>query len=88
MRARSENYRGIEYVQISSLPVEQQKTIYKSLNHNLIINILRGDALLNDCLQYQHYDAWYENVFKVMVQENLASVRAGSDATALRLAFK
>ena len=86
MRARSENYKGIEFVQISSLPVEQKKTIYKSLNHNLIINILREDALLNDCLQYQHYITWYENVFATMVQENPEKILANS--AVLSLAFE
>ncbi|HLZ16047.1 MAG TPA: hypothetical protein VKQ08_03370 [Cyclobacteriaceae bacterium] len=88
MQARSENYKGIEYVRISSLPVSQRETIYKSLNHNLIITILREDGLVKDCLQYRHYITWYENVFDALVEENLASMRASSIAPSLRLAFK
>lgn len=65
MRTSSENYKGIEYVQISSLPTAQKNVIWKSINLNLIITILKEDALLNDCLQYQHYLAWYENAFKL-----------------------
>jgi hypothetical protein len=63
MRAGPENYKGISYIRISSLPAEQRKNIYHSINHDLVIHILRGDELLNDCLQYQHYSSWYENVF-------------------------
>ncbi len=68
MRAAPENYKGIEYIQISSLPAEQQKSIYQSINHRSIINILKEDALLNDCLQYQHYVSWHETIFKSNVQ--------------------
>jgi len=72
MRATPENYRGIEYIQISSLPADQKKSIYQSINHRSIINILKEDALLNDCLQYLHYVSWYENIFKAISHEKVA----------------
>lgn len=68
MRARAENYKGIDYVQISTLPADQRKHIFSSFNRKLIINILKGEALLNDCLQYSHYVTWYENVFLTFKQ--------------------
>jgi hypothetical protein len=86
MRVTSENYKGIEYVRISSLPVDQKKYIYKSFNHKLIINILKGNSLLDDCLQYQHYTTWYENIYKTMVQERAVNVSENSPV--LALAFK
>jgi hypothetical protein len=86
MRVTSENYKGIEYIRISSLPVDQKKYLYNSLNHKLIINILKDNSLMNDCLQYQHYVTWYENIYKVMVQER--SVEAPANSSALTLAFK
>lgn len=86
MRATAENYKGIEYIRISSLPAEQKKNIYQSLNHKLIINILKEKSLLNDCLQYQHYITWYENVYKTTVQEKPVEVHAHSPI--LTLAFK
>jgi len=63
MRVASQKFRGIEYVQISSLPADQKKQIWQSINHQQIIMILKEDSLLNDCLQYRHYTDWYENVF-------------------------
>jgi hypothetical protein len=86
MKAKSENYKGIEYVQISSLPEAQKNYIYSSLNHKLIINILKDDSLLNDCLQYQHYITWYDNIYKPKVQPEPVEARANSPV--LSLAFK
>ncbi len=86
MRASSMNYKGIQYVQISSLPVEQKKMILTSINQKLIITILKKAELLHDCLQYQHYLAWYENVFSAMKQENTIESRAA--VPSLTFAFK
>ena len=64
MKATAENYKGINYVRISSLPKEQSANLQASFNKNLIIKILRDGTLLQDCLQYDHYVAWYENIYK------------------------
>jgi hypothetical protein len=63
MLVASENYKGIKFVRISSLPVDQKNQIWKSIHQNAIIKILKGDTLLNDCIQYKHYVAWYENSY-------------------------
>jgi hypothetical protein len=63
MLAASENYKGIKFVRISSLPVDQKNQIWKSINDKAIIKILQGDTLLNDCVQYKHYVIWYENKY-------------------------
>ncbi len=75
MKAASENYKGIEYIQISSLPTEQQKHILKTINKKLVITILKGDTLLNDCVQYQHYLMWHETIFKLAASEKPDEVR-------------
>jgi len=86
MKVSSEDYKGIEYIRISSLPGDQKKYIYKSLNHKLIINILKENSLMNDCLQYQHYLTWYENIYKTAAQERIVEVPTNSPV--LTLAFK
>jgi hypothetical protein len=86
MTISSENYKGIEYVRISSLPLDQKKHLYESFNRKLIINILKGDSLMNDCLQYQHYITWYENIYKATVQER--TVKVPTNSPVLTLAFK
>ncbi|MBS1952162.1 MAG: hypothetical protein OJF59_001141 [Cytophagales bacterium] len=69
MKVPAQNFKGIEYVQISSLPKEQEKLIWKSISYKSIIIILKEKELINDCLQYQHYLFWYENVYKAKVGE-------------------
>ena len=86
MRAAPENYKGIEYIQISSLPHDQRKRIYQSLNQKLIINILKENLLMNDCLQYTHYVSWYDNVYMAITQEEYKDVPV--ETSTLTLAFK
>jgi hypothetical protein len=60
VKAAAENFKGISYVRISSLSTEQQSTIKLSFNSRQLIKILRDGVVLDDCLQYEHYTAWYE----------------------------
>lgn len=64
LKVATEEFRGIKYVRISSLPDEQRKGIKLALNSGLIIKILREGIILNDCLQYAHYLEWYENIYR------------------------
>ncbi len=63
MLMASELYKGIKFVRISSLPLDQKNQILQSINPENIIKILHNDILLNDCVQYKHYEAWYKNIF-------------------------
>ncbi|HTH58391.1 MAG TPA: hypothetical protein VL728_20230 [Cyclobacteriaceae bacterium] len=63
MLAASENYKGIKFVRISSLPVDQKNQIWKSIDQTTIIKILKGDTLMNDCVQYKDYLAWYQEIY-------------------------
>ena len=63
MKAVSEDFKGISYVRISSLPEKQRAGIAQSFDSNLIIKILKGGEVLSDCLQYNDYLAWYENIY-------------------------
>ena len=64
MKAKSKIFKGIEYVQISELPSEQREILSNSFNKNIIIKILVGGKILNDCIQFKDYVAWYENIFE------------------------
>jgi hypothetical protein len=57
----SEVYKGIEFVRISSLGVEQKSKIWQTLERSKIIKILRDNELLNDCIQYSDYISWCLN---------------------------
>jgi len=67
----SEVYKGIEFVRISSLDVEQKSKIWQTLDREKIIKILRDKELLNDCIQYQDYVSWYKrNAESVIISAN------------------
>ena len=65
MMVKSRVYKGIEYVQLSELPREQQEMIGNSLNRNLTIKILVNGKIVPDCLQFRDYIIWYESIYKV-----------------------
>ncbi|MBS1491514.1 MAG: hypothetical protein JSS93_13395 [Bacteroidetes bacterium] len=69
MKVPAEYFKGIEYVQISSLPKEQKKIIYESISYKSIIAILKEKELIKNCLIYQHYVSWYENVYPAKIQK-------------------
>lgn len=70
----ADNYKGIKFVRISSLPLEQKNQIWKSINREAIIKILKGDTLMNDCVQYKHYLAWYQNNYTPEARTKAISV--------------
>lgn len=53
-----ENFKGIEFVRISSLPEDQKEKIWQSFQQDKIIKIVKDQALLNDCILYQDYVSW------------------------------
>ncbi len=53
-----ENFKGIEFVRISSLPAEQKEKIWQSFQHDKIIKIVKDKTLLNDCILYNDYLSW------------------------------
>ncbi len=67
MKVEVENYRGIEFVRISSLPEDQRKIFWESSNSLPIIQILREDELLSDCLRKEDYSDWYHLQFQAKV---------------------
>lgn len=64
MIAAIENYKGIEFVRISTLPEEQKRKIWTSSYQHKVIKILRDKELLSDCLPYENYVEWYEQSYK------------------------
>lgn len=61
----SKVYKGIEYVQLNELPIDQQEKIQGTLNRELFIKILINGEILSNCIQYKNYRSWFENVYAV-----------------------
>ncbi|HEY9047817.1 MAG TPA: hypothetical protein VIN08_18045 [Ohtaekwangia sp.] len=64
MKIEPTNFKGIEYVQVSQLPEEQQAVITQSINNNLYIKILIDGKIVGKCLQYKDYELWYNSVYR------------------------
>jgi hypothetical protein len=64
MKVNSTLYKGIEYVQVGSLPPEQQELLLQTINRDLIIKILVDGKLVGNCLQFKDYEVWFDNIFK------------------------
>ena len=60
MGAPFENFKGIEFVRISSLPDEQKEKIWKSFHQDKIFKIVKDKSLLNDCILSNDYVTWLE----------------------------
>ena len=64
MKVNSTIYKGIEYVQVNSLPVEQKEKLLQTINHDLLIKILVDEKLIGNCLLFKDYEIWFDNIYK------------------------
>jgi len=69
MKVQAENYKGIEFVRISKLPENQKTAITQTIARDKIIKILMENELLVDCIQFTHYELWYDVEFKKALTE-------------------
>lgn len=59
MQAKSEFYKGIEFIRIINLPIDQKEIFLKYLNQDKVIKIIKDDILITDCILYSDYLTWY-----------------------------
>ena len=64
MKVNSTIYKGIEYVQVSSLPADQREKLLQTINHDLFIKILVEEKLIGNCLLFKDYEIWFDNIYK------------------------
>jgi hypothetical protein len=63
MKAKANLYRGIEYVVIEDLPVNQQKLLATNPAVERIKILIEGQIKSN-CIQYAAYELWFIAVYK------------------------
>ncbi len=63
MKVKSTIYKGIEFVEIYSLPNEQKQNLLQSVDPDLFIKILIDGKLMSQCIQYKDYEEWYDTAF-------------------------
>ena len=57
-------YKGIEYIELSSLPVAEAESLIATLTERTLIKILKDDVVLNDCVLYSAYEKWFTANYK------------------------
>ena len=82
-----ENFKGIAFVRISSMPKEQQERVWNSFEKEKIIKIIKDQALMNDCILYTDYASWQSRQSTVQQQTKAGSVQ-NVDLPIVKLAFK
>ena len=63
MKVNSTVYKGIEFIEISSLPNDQKASLLETLDPELFIKIMVDGKLIPRCLQFKDYEAWYDSSF-------------------------
>jgi hypothetical protein len=81
-----EQFRGIQFVRISSMSKDQQEQVWNSFDRDKIIKIVKEQSLLNDCILFSDFTAWQANSPKPTV-EHIPNQPA-YQATVGKLAFK
>jgi hypothetical protein len=74
----AEIYKGIEFVRIGQLPAEQKERIISTIRRDKIIKILIGNALADDCVQYNDYKTWFIETYPAKVIKLAGSSAAGA----------
>jgi hypothetical protein len=73
MKVSPKIYRGIEYVVERDLPEDQQKRLNDSLPSVEFIKILLNDGtILDRCISFKEYSAWYDSLVTVVKEETVA----------------
>ena len=78
MKVSSSVYKGIQYVQVSALPVEQRERLLGTINKELLIKILVDGKIIGNCLQFKDYERWFESVYR---PEGVAGDRSAAAET-------
>lgn len=52
-----------EYVRLSSLPDEQIGALLGWLPESCLTKVKEDKQLLDDCIEYEDYEFWYENCY-------------------------
>ena len=81
-----EQFRGIQFVRISSMSKDQQEQVWNSFDREKIIKIVKEQSLLNDCILFSDFTEWQADTPKPAIV--LAPSEPAYQATVGKLVFK
>ena len=88
MKVNSTIYKGIEYVQVSSLPAEQKEKLLQTINHDLFIKILVDEKLIGNCLLFKDYEIWFDNIYKGQSHGNEQPIQNTTESPTFHVGVK
>lgn len=62
-------FRGIHFIRLSDLPEDQATGLKESLEYEQQIKIMINNEIIPDCVQYHHYEEWFENKYLPQLNE-------------------
>lgn len=71
MKVQGRVYRGIEYINIQELPIDQQQALHQSPSYPERVKIMIEGKILDGCLLYRSYLEWYVQVYKAPVVQSI-----------------
>ena len=86
MKVSSSIYKGIQYVQVSALPVEQRDRLLGTINTELFIKILVDGKVIGNCLQFKDYEKWFENVYRPATSADGLNAKSNLEKELVQLA--
>ncbi len=60
LKASPTFHKGVNFVQISSLPFEQQLSFQDWIPQNSLLRMVINNITMDDCVDYQDYTYWYD----------------------------
>ncbi|MEM7108410.1 MAG: hypothetical protein AAF519_09305 [Bacteroidota bacterium] len=60
---KAQVYKGIHYIRVQDLPKAEQIQIKNIDSRDIIIKILTDTELMTDCITYEDYTHWYQNIY-------------------------
>ena len=88
MKVNSTIYKGIEYVQVNSLPADQKEKLLQTINHELLIKILIDEKLIGNCLLFKDYEVWFDNIYKAQSQSHGQQPSQANVGSAIQIEVK
>ena len=88
MKVNSTIYKGIEYIQLSSLPADQKEKLLQTINHDLFIKILVDEKLIGNCLLFKDYEIWFDNIYKAQTHSNAQSTQGSVGSPVIQVEVK
>ena len=66
-------YKGIAYVRLDSMSKTDADALVKSLNPRTLVKIQMYDEVVEDCVLYEAYEVWFDNMQKESSKQAVVS---------------